>query len=90
MTTTERGIPRYEHSHLVAALDVLLEYQRNRKTTYFKVMGTRAQTSLAPYRHDPRTRLIELLKGGGCAAMQPMPISVRKTFGACVLYVEIC
>ena len=25
-------------------------------------MGTRAQTSLAPYRHDPRTRLIELLK----------------------------
>ncbi|CAL1155237.1 unnamed protein product [Cladocopium goreaui] len=25
-------------------------------------MGTRAQTSIAPYRHDPRTRLIELLK----------------------------
>ena len=62
VTTTERGIPRYEHSHLVAALDVLLEYQRNRKTTYFKVMGTRAQTSIAPYRHDPRTRLLELLK----------------------------
>lgn len=62
VTTTERGIPRYEHSHLVAALDVLLEYQRNRKTTYFKVMGKRAQTNIAPYRHDPRTRLIELLK----------------------------
>lgn len=30
MTSTERGIPRYEHPHLVAALDVLLEYQRNR------------------------------------------------------------
>eukprot|EP00438_Fugacium_kawagutii_P009523 Skav209796 [mRNA] locus=scaffold1201:194772:199557:- [translate_table: standard] len=34
----------------------------SRKTTYFKVMGKRAQTSIAPYRHDPRTRLIELLK----------------------------
>ncbi|CAK9050991.1 unnamed protein product, partial [Durusdinium trenchii] len=62
VTSTERGIPRYEHPHLVAALDVLLEYQRNRKTTYFKIMGHRAQTSMAPYRHDPRTRLIELLK----------------------------
>ncbi|OLP90735.1 hypothetical protein AK812_SmicGene27663 [Symbiodinium microadriaticum] len=53
---------RYEHSHLVAALDVILEYQRNRKTTYFTVLGTRAQTSMGTYRHDPRTRLIELLK----------------------------
>ncbi|CAE7212066.1 FKBP16-1 [Symbiodinium pilosum] len=62
LTSTERGIPRYEHSHLVAALDVILEYQRNRKTTYFTVLGTRAQTSIGTYRHDPRTRLIELLK----------------------------
>ncbi|CAJ1384661.1 unnamed protein product [Effrenium voratum] len=62
ITSTERGVPRYEHSHLVAALDVLLEYQRNRKTTYFTMMGTRAQTSIGTYRHDPRTRLIELLK----------------------------
>lgn len=62
LTSTERGIPRYEHSHLVAALDVILEYQRNRKTTYFTVLGTRAQTSMGTYRHDPRTRLIELLK----------------------------
>eukprot|EP00930_Biecheleria_cincta_P055430 TRINITY_DN4174_c0_g1_i1.p1 TRINITY_DN4174_c0_g1~~TRINITY_DN4174_c0_g1_i1.p1 ORF type:complete len:1046 (+),score=185.20 TRINITY_DN4174_c0_g1_i1:79-3216(+) len=60
-TSTERGVQRYEHSHLIAALDVVLEYQRNRKATYFKVMGARAQTS-GTYRHDPRTRLIELLK----------------------------
>ena len=26
LTSIERGIPRYEHSHLVAALDVILEY----------------------------------------------------------------
>jgi len=56
LTSLERGIPRYEHPHLVAALDVLLMYQRDRR-------GNKGcMTMRRTYRHDPRTRLVELLK----------------------------
>mmetsp|Transcript_49434 Transcript_49434/g.137404 ORF Transcript_49434/g.137404 Transcript_49434/m.137404 type:complete len:865 (-) Transcript_49434:125-2719(-) len=59
VTSLERGIPRYEHSHLVAALDVLLMYQRNRRSqaSYSFIPSMRSS-----FRHDPRTRVIELYK----------------------------
>eukprot|EP00811_Abedinium_folium_P006408 NODE_15901_length_1023_cov_2.745536.p1 GENE.NODE_15901_length_1023_cov_2.745536~~NODE_15901_length_1023_cov_2.745536.p1 ORF type:complete len:228 (-),score=67.39 NODE_15901_length_1023_cov_2.745536:66-749(-) len=62
VTSLERGVPRYEHPHLVAALDVLLVYQRDRRAkSTLAVLGSRAAYRKG-YRHDPRTRLIELLK----------------------------
>ncbi|CAE8720578.1 unnamed protein product, partial [Polarella glacialis] len=61
VTSIERGVPRYEHSHLIAALDVVLTYQRNRRAKGFSLLGARASMR-STYRHDPRTRLIELLK----------------------------
>mmetsp|Transcript_94118 Transcript_94118/g.266290 ORF Transcript_94118/g.266290 Transcript_94118/m.266290 type:complete len:602 (+) Transcript_94118:53-1858(+) len=62
VTSLERGIPRYEHPHLVAALDVLLMYQRDRRArSGFSMIGSHASMGRS-YKHDPRTRLVELLK----------------------------
>lgn len=58
VTSLERGIPRYEHPHLVAALDVFLMYQRNRRAQ--GPLGLPSTRST--YKQDPRTRLIELYK----------------------------
>mmetsp|Transcript_13083 Transcript_13083/g.27190 ORF Transcript_13083/g.27190 Transcript_13083/m.27190 type:complete len:548 (-) Transcript_13083:54-1697(-) len=57
VTSTERGTQRYEHSHLVTALDILLMYQCSR---YAK--GCCGCSMRRSYRDDPRTRFIELLK----------------------------
>jgi len=57
ITSLERGIPRYEHAHLVAALDVILTYQRDRRANGCGFMSMRKS-----YRHDPRTRVCELFK----------------------------
>eukprot|EP00931_Biecheleriopsis_adriatica_P054929 TRINITY_DN32378_c0_g1_i1.p1 TRINITY_DN32378_c0_g1~~TRINITY_DN32378_c0_g1_i1.p1 ORF type:complete len:952 (-),score=170.94 TRINITY_DN32378_c0_g1_i1:82-2898(-) len=62
LTSLDRGIERFVHENLATALDVLVDYQGKRKTTYFNAMGLRAQTSMSAYRNDPRTRVIELLK----------------------------
>lgn len=57
-TSTERGIQRWEHAHLIAALDTLNAYQRDRRCrSNSHAPGFRRQ-----YTSDPRTRLIELLK----------------------------
>jgi len=56
-TSFERGIPRYEHPHLVAALDILLMYQSNRRG--ISSCGCSCRRS---FKHDPRTRTVELLK----------------------------
>jgi len=62
LTSMERGIPRYEHSHIVAALDGLLMYQRNRRSkASVGLLGHRAGMR-SNFKHDPRTRLIELFK----------------------------
>jgi len=55
-TSFERGIPRYEHPHLVAALDILLMYQANRRGQCCLCSCRRS------FKHDPRTRFVELLK----------------------------
>eukprot|EP00405_Crypthecodinium_cohnii_P033555 CAMPEP_0206529914 /NCGR_PEP_ID=MMETSP0325_2-20121206/2863_1 /ASSEMBLY_ACC=CAM_ASM_000347 /TAXON_ID=2866 /ORGANISM="Crypthecodinium cohnii, Strain Seligo" /LENGTH=879 /DNA_ID=CAMNT_0054025877 /DNA_START=24 /DNA_END=2660 /DNA_ORIENTATION=- len=60
ITTTERGINRYVHEHLIAALDTLNTYQRNRKAQCSRISV--APTMNRQYRADPRTRLVELLK----------------------------
>jgi len=57
VTSTERGIPRYEHSHLVTALDIILAYQCRRGARGSCGLGMRRA-----YRDDPRTRFVELLK----------------------------
>lgn len=60
LTTTERGIHRYVHEHLIAALDTLNTYQRNRRAQSSRLaIGPSMNRQ---YRNDPRTRLIELLK----------------------------
>lgn len=56
MTSTERELSHWEHGHLVAALDCLNAYQRDRKA---KVGLFQLQRR---YSEDPRTRLVELLK----------------------------
>jgi len=56
-TSTERGIPRYEHSHLVAALDIVLMYQCSRRARG----GCGCSMSRA-FGDDPRSRFIELMK----------------------------
>eukprot|EP00403_Amphidinium_massartii_P024622 CAMPEP_0178401700 /NCGR_PEP_ID=MMETSP0689_2-20121128/16439_1 /TAXON_ID=160604 /ORGANISM="Amphidinium massartii, Strain CS-259" /LENGTH=738 /DNA_ID=CAMNT_0020022533 /DNA_START=36 /DNA_END=2249 /DNA_ORIENTATION=- len=62
ITSTERDLQRWEHAHLVAALDVLNSYQRDRKArTSVGIAGKFAPWS-RQYSKDPRTRLIELLK----------------------------
>lgn len=58
VTTTERGIPRWENQHLVTCLDVLNDYQivrRARCSGRLPGFGRR-------FRNDPRTRFVELLK----------------------------
>jgi hypothetical protein len=62
VTTTERGVPSYEHQHLIAALDVLNQYQRNRVARSSMNVGGYRLGMNKSYKHDPRTRLIELLK----------------------------
>lgn len=57
VTSIERGIPRYEHPHLVAALDILLMYQASRRA-----VSSCGCTRTRSYRHDPRTRFVELMK----------------------------
>eukprot|EP00450_Noctiluca_scintillans_P026084 CAMPEP_0194515232 /NCGR_PEP_ID=MMETSP0253-20130528/47855_1 /TAXON_ID=2966 /ORGANISM="Noctiluca scintillans" /LENGTH=892 /DNA_ID=CAMNT_0039358963 /DNA_START=30 /DNA_END=2708 /DNA_ORIENTATION=+ len=61
-TSVDRGIQRWEHSHLVAALDTLNSYQRDRRArSNLHVNGHRLPMKRS-FRHDPRTKLIELLK----------------------------
>lgn len=57
-TSTERGVARFEHQHLIVALDVLNTYQRNRKAC----LSTIGPSCKHSYRADPRTKTVELLK----------------------------
>jgi hypothetical protein len=59
-TSLERGLARWQQAHLVAALDVLNSYQRERRSRLFK--GPLAPTLRSSYKADPRTRMVELLK----------------------------
>jgi hypothetical protein len=62
VTTTERGVSNWEHQHMIAALDVLNAYQNNRRArSAANVVGYRFGMQKS-YKHDPRTRLVELLK----------------------------
>jgi len=62
ITSTERDLHRWEHAHLVAALDVLNSYQRERKARASLGMGGKFVRWSKQYNKDPRTRIIELLK----------------------------
>eukprot|EP00933_Yihiella_yeosuensis_P036208 TRINITY_DN2994_c0_g1_i1.p1 TRINITY_DN2994_c0_g1~~TRINITY_DN2994_c0_g1_i1.p1 ORF type:complete len:690 (-),score=123.19 TRINITY_DN2994_c0_g1_i1:305-2374(-) len=59
-TSLERGVQRWEQAHMVAALDVLLAYQRDRRAKAF--YGPFAPSMSRSYQNDPRTRMVELLK----------------------------
>lgn len=57
-TSTDRGLQRWEHQHLIAALDTLNAYQLGRKArTRLEAVAMRRQ-----YQSDPRTRFVELMK----------------------------
>jgi hypothetical protein len=61
-TSTERGVQRWEQAHLVAALDVLNAYQRDRRARApYEIVGVRPGRQKR-FKRDPRTRVIELLK----------------------------
>jgi hypothetical protein len=61
-TSTERGVQRWEQAHLVAALDVLNAYQRDRRARApYEIVGVRPGRQ-KQFKRDPRTRVIELLK----------------------------
>lgn len=61
-TSLERGVRNWEHGHIVAALDVLIAYQRDRKArSTMHVLGARAGYGKR-FIKDPRTRLVELMK----------------------------
>lgn len=60
-TSTDRGVLRWEHAHIVSALDILNAYQHDRKAQMGTFMGMRAGIR-KQYHKDPRTRLVELLK----------------------------
>lgn len=63
ITSTERGVTTWEHEHLVAALDILNSYQRDRRQRSApRLMGQHYISRSKQYTHDPRTRLAELLK----------------------------
>mmetsp|Transcript_76601 Transcript_76601/g.135133 ORF Transcript_76601/g.135133 Transcript_76601/m.135133 type:complete len:692 (-) Transcript_76601:96-2171(-) len=61
LTSTERGIHRWEQAHLVSALDVLNAYQKDRKARAFNFSGAAPGCSRS-FKDDPRTRMCELLK----------------------------
>mmetsp|Transcript_111441 Transcript_111441/g.314663 ORF Transcript_111441/g.314663 Transcript_111441/m.314663 type:complete len:590 (+) Transcript_111441:124-1893(+) len=61
-TSTERGVQRWKHAHLVAALDIINSYQRDRRSRGpFEVAGYRPSV-WRRFVDDPRTRLCALLK----------------------------
>lgn len=86
MTTNERGISHYEHGHLVAALDTLNTYQRERRAkSKMRLVGHRAGMQRS-FRHDPRTRAVELLKRwlrNNAAASSITEDEVRRMSGVC-------
>lgn len=61
-TSTERGLLRWEQAHLVAALDVLNAYQRDRRSRSSCRVGSLRLGKSKEFAKDPRTRIIELLK----------------------------
>eukprot|EP00442_Polarella_glacialis_P003379 CAMPEP_0115121764 /NCGR_PEP_ID=MMETSP0227-20121206/46432_1 /TAXON_ID=89957 /ORGANISM="Polarella glacialis, Strain CCMP 1383" /LENGTH=542 /DNA_ID=CAMNT_0002523589 /DNA_START=182 /DNA_END=1807 /DNA_ORIENTATION=+ len=58
-TSVERGLQRWEQAHLVAALDVLNAYQRDRRA---RAGGIHVLSVQRSFRDDARTKLCELLK----------------------------
>lgn len=63
-TSTERGVGRWEHPHLVAALDVVNTYQRDRRarsSAHIPYIDWRINMR-RQFKDDPRTRFIELMK----------------------------
>mmetsp|Transcript_31421 Transcript_31421/g.56974 ORF Transcript_31421/g.56974 Transcript_31421/m.56974 type:complete len:716 (+) Transcript_31421:74-2221(+) len=62
-TPTERGLNHWEHQHLVAALDVLNAYQRNRRARSPSRLPLLGRPGLRrQFCDDPRTCLVEMLK----------------------------
>jgi len=61
LTSTERGVHRWEQAHLISALDVLNAYQKDRKARAFNFSGA-APGCARSFKDDPRTRMCELLK----------------------------
>jgi len=62
VTSTERGVLRWEHAHIIAALDVLNTYQTNRSAkSRPHILGCRIGMR-SQYTNDPRTKMVELLK----------------------------
>jgi hypothetical protein len=86
ITTTERGISHWEHGHLIAALDTLNIYQKDRRAkSKVHVVGHRMGMSRT-YKDDPRTRCVELLKRwlrNNAANANTSEDEVRRMSGLC-------
>lgn len=61
-TSTERGVSHWEHAHIIAALDVLLAYQSDRRSCWVKVGSKPFGHRTSGYQKDPRTRFVEIYK----------------------------
>ncbi|CAE8617179.1 unnamed protein product, partial [Polarella glacialis] len=82
-TSVERGLQRWEQAHLVAALDVLNAYQRDRRA---RAGGIHVLSVQRSFRDDARTKLCELLKrwlraNAGCSNLSEE--EVRSMCGLC-------
>jgi len=62
ITSTERGVNRWEQAHLVAALDVLNAYQSDRRARAACQVAGHYLGKRRQFTDDPRTRAVEFLK----------------------------
>lgn len=62
MTSTERGVQRWEQQHLIASLDILNAYQIDRCSRASCGVAGHRPGMKRQFANDPRTRLVELLK----------------------------
>eukprot|EP00928_Gymnodinium_smaydae_P083719 TRINITY_DN66952_c0_g1_i1.p1 TRINITY_DN66952_c0_g1~~TRINITY_DN66952_c0_g1_i1.p1 ORF type:complete len:655 (+),score=95.81 TRINITY_DN66952_c0_g1_i1:78-2042(+) len=88
-TSTERGVQRWEQVHLIAALDVLNAYQRERRARFsYQVVGLRPSQK-KQFKRDPRTRVIEILKHWLRAHAACSSVSEDEVRGVCGLCRDI-
>jgi len=88
LTTNERpnGLLHWEHGHLVAALDTLNSYQRDRRAKSGMHMAGHRMGMQRTYKNDPRTRFVELMKrwlSTNAAATNVTEDEVRRMSGLC-------
>lgn len=86
LTSTERGISKWEHGHLISALDTLNSYQKERRAkSRMHIVGHRMGLSKT-YKDDPRTRCVELLKRWlrqNAASKEITEVEVQRIRGLC-------